>query len=105
MALSSRGQDKWKYQGNPQINSSYITFDPEAIVTTSLGHIIVADCSNHTLHILSSNGILILGVADDYGISWPISLDIDTMEQLWIGCIDSQQPPQVNILLAKLTCK
>jgi hypothetical protein len=105
MALSSRGQDKWKYQGNPQINSSYIPFDPEAIVTTSLGHIIVADCSNHTLHILSSNGTLILGVADDYGISWPISLDIDTMEQLWIGCIDSQQPPQVNILLAKLTCK
>lgn len=105
MALSSRRQDKWKYQGNPQINSSDNPFDPEAIVTTSLGHIIVADCSNHTLHILSSNGILILGVANDYGISWPISLDIDTMDQLWIGCIDSQRSLQVNILLAKLTCK
>lgn len=105
MALSSRGQDKWKYQGNPQINSSDNSFDPEAIVTTILGQVIVADCSNHTLHILSSNGILILGVANDDGISWPISLDIDKMEQLWIGCIDSQRSSQVNILLAKLTCE
>jgi hypothetical protein len=56
-------------------------------VTTSEGNVIVADCNNHTLHVISGEGELLTNkVISDQGVMLPMSLDIDTLGLLWVGC-------------------
>jgi hypothetical protein len=56
-------------------------------VTTSVGNVIVADCNNATLHVISGEGeLLTYKVMLDQGFIDPVSLDIDTLGQLWVGC-------------------
>ncbi|XP_052079434.1 uncharacterized protein LOC127717695 isoform X3 [Mytilus californianus] len=87
VVIDREGQVKWTYQGLPQVNSGDKLFHPRDIVTTSEGHVIVTDCNNHALHVLSRDGdLLTCKVMKDQGIIYPYSLDIDTKGQLWVGC-------------------
>ncbi|CAC5371364.1 unnamed protein product [Mytilus coruscus] len=87
VVLDREGQVKWTYQGNPQVNSRDNLFNPADIVTTSVGHVIVTDASNHALHVLSGEGdVMICKIMKDQGISYLTSLNIDTKGQLWVGC-------------------
>ncbi|CAC5419052.1 unnamed protein product [Mytilus coruscus] len=87
VVLDREGQVKWTYQGNPQVNSGDKLFNPTDIVITSVGHVIVSDVNNHALHVLSGEGdVLTCKVMEDQGIIFPMSLDIDTKGQLWVGC-------------------
>jgi hypothetical protein len=65
-----------------------IPFDPKDIVTTSIGNVIVADCDNDTLHVISGEGgqLLTYKVMSDHGVKLPLSLDIDTWGHLSVGC-------------------
>ena len=88
VVLGKEGCVKWTYQGHPQINTEDKPFNPSDIVTTSVGNVIVADCYNHTLHVISGEGgqLLTYKVMSDQGVIYPTSLDIDTSGQLWVGC-------------------
>jgi hypothetical protein len=93
---------RWTYTGHYKINVT-TQFDPNDVVTTTTGHIIVSDYSTHALHVLSEQGdILTCKVMEDTGIKYPFSLDIDMRGQLWVGCYSSKQSGakihKVNIL-------
>jgi hypothetical protein len=87
VVLGKEGGVEWIYQGHPQINTEDKPFYPSDIVTTSVGNIIVADYNNHTLHVISGEGeLLTYKDMSDQGVILPLSLDIDTLGQLWVGC-------------------
>ena len=92
---------RWTYTGHSKINVT-TQFDPNDVVTTTAGHIIVCDCSTHALHVLSEQGdILTCKVMEDTGIKYPISLDIDMRGQLWVGC-DEDEGSDATIHKVKL---
>jgi sugar lactone lactonase YvrE len=77
---------RWTYTGHSKINVT-TQFKPTNVVTTTAGHIIVCDHRSHALHVLSEQGdILTCKVMEDTGIKYPLSLDIDMREQLWVSC-------------------
>jgi hypothetical protein len=56
-------------------------------VTTSVGHVIVADLMTSALHVLSRQGdLLTCKLMGDKGVVNPHSLCFDTRGQIWIGC-------------------
>ena len=92
---------RWTYTGHSKINVT-TQFDPNDVVTTTAGHIIVCDYDTHALHVLSEQGdILTCKVMEDTGIKYPISLDIDMRGQLWVGC-DEDEGSDATIHKVKL---
>jgi hypothetical protein len=59
VVLGKEGDVKCIYQGHPQINTEDKPFDPKGIVATSVGNVIVAECKNDTLHVISGDGELL----------------------------------------------
>ena len=91
VVVGREGGLRWTYTGHSKINVT-TQFDPNDVVTTTAGHIIVCDYSTHALHVLSEQGdILTCKVMEDMGIKYPLSLDIDMRGQLWVGCQTSKQ--------------
>lgn len=80
-------------------------FRPTSIVTTPLDNVIVADCNNHTLHILNNTGhSLTTYKTTDIGVSLPSSLAIASVGQftvLFIGC-STQEDSSENANLYKI---
>ena len=88
VVLGKEGDLKWTYLGHPHINYSEThSFSPCDIVTTSVGHVIVADLMTSALHVLSRQGdLLTCKLMGDKGVVNPHSLCFDTRGQIWIGC-------------------
>lgn len=92
LVLDREEKFKWIYQGNPQGNPGDKLFIPTDMVTTSVGHVIVNDCNNHALHVLSEEGdLLACKIMKEQSIKYPISLNIDTKGQLWVGCYSGRK--------------
>ena len=103
VVLGKEGGVKWTYQGHPQINTEDKPFDPWDIVTTSVGNVIVADYNNHTLHVISGGGeLLTYKVMSDQGVLYPVSLDIDTLGKLWVGCNAYEGESDAKVHIIKL---
>jgi hypothetical protein len=103
VVLGKEGGVKWTYQGHPQINTEDKPFDPWDIVTTSVGNVIVADYNNHTLHVISGGGeLLTYKVMSDQGVIYPVSLDIDTLGKLWVGCNAYEGESDAKVHIIKL---
>jgi hypothetical protein len=104
VVLGKEGDVKWTYEGQPQINTENKSFDPWDIVPTSVGNVIVAECNNHTLHVISGEGgqLLTYKVMSDQGVIGPYSLDIDTRGQLWVGCSASKGKSDAKVHIVKL---
>ena len=98
------GNVKWIYQGHPQINTEDKPFNPFDIVTTSVGNAIVVDRSNHILHVISGEEgqLLTYKVMLDQGVIGPVSLDIDTWGQLWVGCSTYKRKSDAKVHIVKL---
>ena len=72
-------------------------------MTTSVGNVIVADCNNHTLHVISGEGeLLTYKVMSDQEVKLPLSLDIDSRGQLWVGCDAYKGQYDAKIHIVKL---
>ena len=73
-------------------------------MTTSLGNVIVADCKNHALHVISGEGgqLLTYKVMSDQGVIGLYSLDIDTRGQLWVGCSGYKGKSDAKVHIVKL---
>ena len=101
--MGKEGGVKWIYQGHPQSNAEDKPFNPYGIVTTSVGNVIVSDSHNHTLQIISGEGeLLTYKVMSDQGVIFPLSLDIDTCGQLWVGCDTYTGKPNAKVHIVKL---
>ncbi|VDH99069.1 Hypothetical predicted protein [Mytilus galloprovincialis] len=93
VVIDKVGQLQWKYNG------SFDKFDPKDIAVTSTEIVIVTDCNNHALHILSLTGeVIICKKISELGIYRPYSLSIDDDEKLWIGTWNSKSQIH-NIML------
>jgi hypothetical protein len=103
VVLGKEGDVMWIYQGHPEINTEDKPFNPYDIVTISVGNVIVADCKNHTLHVISGEGELLTYKAmSDQGVIGPCSLDIDTLGQLWVGCATYKGKYDAKIYIVRL---
>ena len=102
VVLGKEGGVKWIYQGHSKINIKDNRFDPRDIVATSVGNVIVADCNNDAIHVISGEGgqLLTYKVISGQGIIGPLALDIDTWGQLLVGCatLKGQFDAKVHIL-------
>jgi hypothetical protein len=103
VVLGKEGGVKWIYQGHPQINTKDNPFDPRDIVATSVSNAIVADCNNDAMHVISGEGeLLTYKVISDQGVICPVSLDIDTLGQLWVGCSAYKGQSDAKVHIVKL---
>jgi hypothetical protein len=63
----------------------------------------VADYNNHTLHVISGGGeLLTYKVMSDQGVIYPVSLDIDTLGKLWVGCNAYEGESDAKVHIIKL---
>jgi hypothetical protein len=102
VVVGKEGGVKWIYQGHPKINIEDNPFDPRDIVATSVGNVIVADCNNDAIHVISGEGgqLLTYKVISGQGVIGPLALDIVTWGQLWVGfaTLRGQSDAKVHIL-------
>ena len=76
---------KNKYVGQNDIGTKK-PFNPFGIVADKQGHVLVADWSNHAIHLLDLSGQFIgFLITDNYGIRGPNALALDNEGNLWIG--------------------
>ncbi|KAK3100585.1 hypothetical protein FSP39_022181 [Pinctada imbricata] len=77
---------KNKYFGQNDIGTLKKPFNPFGIVADKQGHVLVADWSNHAIHLLDLSGQFIgFLITDNYGIRGPNALALDKEGHLWIG--------------------
>ncbi|CAG2249104.1 unnamed protein product [Mytilus edulis] len=95
VALDKSSGVRWIYSGHPDINKEQI-FRPKDLVVTKSNNIILADGTNHHLHIVNTSGHCIhyLSTKDQLGIELPFCLDIDNTDTLYIGCYTYQDEPE-----------
>nr|XP_022321503.1 tripartite motif-containing protein 45-like [Crassostrea virginica] len=61
-------------------------FNPFGIVSDKHGHVLVADWSNHAIHLLDLSGQFIgFLITENYGIRGPNALALDKEGHLWVG--------------------
>ncbi|XP_052079042.1 uncharacterized protein LOC127717442 [Mytilus californianus] len=85
--LDYGGQLHWIYNGCNSINSDHVKFYPKDLAITSTDMLLVFDTLNHAIHVLNAAGEVVLWKnVKSLGIEFPICLDIDKNEVLWIGC-------------------
>ncbi|CAC5415066.1 unnamed protein product [Mytilus coruscus] len=86
VVIDKGGQLQWNYNG------SFDKFYPRDIAVSSTEMVIVTDCINNALLILSPNGEIILcKIVSELGIYFPYSLIIGDDKKLWIGTWDSKE--------------
>ncbi|XP_071131047.1 uncharacterized protein [Mytilus edulis] len=76
------------YNGHPNVNNQNTPFNPTGILTTPMDNIVVTDCNNHTLHILSCDGLFIayFSTSLNVDIHLPYSLACSGPRYFYIGC-------------------
>ncbi|CAC5373886.1 unnamed protein product [Mytilus coruscus] len=96
------GQLHWSYNGCNSINSDQVKFYPMDLAITSTDMLLVSDTLNHAIHVLNHSGELIVRKdVNSLGIEFPVGLDVDKNEVLWIGC---GQLPKDTGKKAKIHC-
>ena len=102
IVLDQEGDVKNIYTGHPDVNHENKLFCPTGIVTTPSDKFVVADLNHHIIHILSSDGgILIYYNTIAVGVELPYSLSISHTGQLYIGCgnyQDSKEKAKIHVI-------
>ncbi|XP_071161227.1 E3 ubiquitin-protein ligase Midline-1-like [Mytilus edulis] len=101
--LNYGGQLHWTYKGWYHITpyDQLVKFQPESVTITSKDMILVAECFHNAIHVLTSAGEVILWKdVNSLGVEFPLSLEIDKNDFLWIGCATYTD----KIRRAKISC-
>nr|XP_034331921.1 uncharacterized protein LOC117691011 isoform X1 [Crassostrea gigas] len=87
--FDKKGNFRFSYYGHRNTN---LEFQPRGICTDTLGHIVVADAGNHSVHVLDGNGNLqkLYDVSSKENDFKPITLTVDANYSLCIGCSDGK---------------
>ncbi|XP_062599613.1 E3 ubiquitin-protein ligase TRIM71-like, partial [Saccostrea cucullata] len=86
VVVGKSGRVRFRYDGTSAGMEN--PFQPQQIVTDSVGQIIVADNNNACLHILHQNGQF-LRCIDNCGLEKPYGLSVDSEGRLWVGLCQS----------------
>ncbi|XP_076072745.1 uncharacterized protein LOC143044570 [Mytilus galloprovincialis] len=87
VVLQQAGNIKQVYDGHLGVNNQDRPFKPTDLLTTPSDNIVVTDCNNHTLHILSCDGVFIAYInTEDLGITAPNCLAYSGSGTFYIGC-------------------
>lgn len=78
--VSANGQHRFSYTGQGS------KFTPRGLCTDILGHILVCDYKNETVHLLDLNGqFLTLLLTKEQGVDHPLSVCVDVEKNLYVG--------------------
>ncbi|XP_063444589.1 uncharacterized protein LOC134725036 [Mytilus trossulus] len=106
--LDIGGKHHWTYKGwyytTPY--DQLVKFSPESVTITSTDMILVSECLNNAIHVLTSAGEPILWQeVNSFGVESPLSIEIDKNDCLWIGCSTRTKDKirRANISCVKLT--
>ena len=69
-------------------------FSPMDLCTDSAGHVLITDNDSGSLEILDKDGQHLLHVSLVQGLEWPISIDVDSDGNAWVG----EERGQVKVL-------
>ncbi|XP_062622235.1 uncharacterized protein LOC134283771 [Saccostrea cucullata] len=95
VVLNKGGSLRFKYEGNVPSRMLKATFNPHGVATDSLGHILIADRANNTVHLISQDGdFLSYILTEDDGISQPYGISVDTSDNL---CLVEQDKACVKV--------
>ncbi|XP_071150016.1 uncharacterized protein [Mytilus edulis] len=101
--LDNDGSVKWSYIGNPDVNGGWNKFNPEGIATTSQGHIVITDCNNHAIHVLSMKGdVLLCQKTLQLNFIAPCSVCIGENDILKIGCSSTKGKSEAQLVFLNL---
>ena len=100
VVMSPGGEIQWSYIGHPEINAGWNKFNPEGLATTSDGYVIVMDCNNHAIHILSIDGDLLhCQMTRMLNFIGPCSVITLPNSVLVIGCAASKGASDAKIVM------
>lgn len=85
ITVNSDGRLRFTYDGREAKLEKDL--DTNAMVTDSMGHIIVADEANNCLHVIDQDGNF-LRCLDIQGLTSPSGLSLDSRGRLWVGSKD-----------------
>ena len=61
-------------------------FYPWGICTDNAGRVLITDINNNRVHILDEDGkFLQYLIIEEPGLKWPVSIDVDSVGNLWVG--------------------
>ncbi|VDH99441.1 Hypothetical predicted protein [Mytilus galloprovincialis] len=76
-------------EGNEEAEAEQEDFEPDDIVTTSSGLVLVSEETKNAIHVLSKDGQFICNCLSESGIVSPVSMCFNKTRQLMIGCSES----------------
>ena len=81
MAVEADGQLRYEYTGQGDIE-----FRPVGLCTDHMGHVLITDYHNHSVHILDQEGQFIQYVlTSQQGLDGPNTIDVDREGYIWVG--------------------
>ncbi|XP_062581598.1 uncharacterized protein LOC134243356 [Saccostrea cucullata] len=98
--LSSEGQLRFTYDGNPLLMHSkkYGKFIPRDVTTDRKGHILIADSGANIIHIIDQDGQFLLCI-DNCGLQKPYGLSIDKNNILFVAELKTKAIKQIKFML------
>ncbi|XP_056002847.1 uncharacterized protein LOC125667384 [Ostrea edulis] len=101
VVVDKSGRHRFDYTGRQSEDSSYmyhsfytglqLHFSPRGICTDVLGHVLVCDVYNDSVHLLDQDGqfLSLLLTGEQHGIDHPAALCVDDQHNLYLGQRDS----------------
>lgn len=101
--MTPEGNIRWSYIGHPEINSGWNKFNPEGLATTPDGNVVIMDCNNHAIHVLSIDGDLLhCQMTRLINFIGPCSVAALPNDVLAIGCAASKGNSDAQIVFVKI---
>ena len=80
IAVGDDGRLRYEYTGQ----GDGISFSPDDVCTDQIGHVLITDYNNQSVHILDQEGRFIQHILTSQGLSWPVTIDVDGEGYVWV---------------------
>ncbi|XP_061167254.1 uncharacterized protein LOC133176099 [Saccostrea echinata] len=103
VALNTFGKKLFTYERPPSVSANE-EMDLKYITHDKFGNILISDCMNNRVHMISKSGVfisLIFCPDEEISVQRPEALHVDMFDNLWIGC-RSQNPNTLTCQVMKI---